>query len=107
MNASKEGVAALVDVAQTFPASREHGEAVLTTSPDYFSNQADFWDVVGSGADHVAPFTYGPNFSFVTTEISDKLTPPVEARSASGLLDALAEVQQRAQADLVTQGFAK
>ena len=107
MNASEDGVQALVDSSGIFPAATQIGATLLTESPDYFSNQSDFWDVVFSGADQVSPFTYGPNFNFLQTEMSDKFGPAVAAHSESALLEALAQVQASTQADLVAQGFAE
>ena len=54
LNTDPEAVKALVEVAGIYPADTDGAKTALTKAPEFFSNQPDFYDVVGEAAQNVA-----------------------------------------------------
>ena len=45
LNSDPEAVAALADISGVYPAATEAASPALTTAPEFFSQQADFYDI--------------------------------------------------------------
>ncbi len=75
LNTDPEAVKALVKEAGIYPADTAGAESSLTEAPAFFSNQPDFYKVVGEAAQNVGSFTYGPpnvNVAYNATTISSR-----------------------------------
>lgn len=105
LNTSTEAVQALVNYGGIYPAATEAAKATLTKAPSYFSNQPDFYDVIASSANTVAPFTFGPNVNVAYQAFNDAFAKAAEEKTSAAFLSALTTVQQKTIDDLKNQGF--
>ncbi|WP_166979570.1 ABC transporter substrate-binding protein [Paramicrobacterium fandaimingii] len=105
LNTDPEAVKALADVAGIYPADTKAAKAALTTAPEFFSNQDDFYDVAAKAADSVNSFTYGPNVNVAYSAYNDEFAKAAQAKTADAFLTALAAMQKITTDDLVDSGF--
>jgi len=98
-------VQALVTETGIYPASTEAAASALTEAPEFFSNQADFYDVAAEAAASVAPFQYGPNVNVAFSAYNDEFAKAAEARTTQAFVDAVAAMQQITVDDLESSGF--
>lgn len=105
LNTDPEAVKALVDVAGIYPADAEGAKTALTKAPEFFSNQPDFYDVVGKAAQSVTSFSYGPNVNVAYNAYNDQFAKAAQAKTRSAFLDAVAGMQQVTVDDLKKTGF--
>ncbi|PSL39319.1 carbohydrate ABC transporter substrate-binding protein (CUT1 family) [Labedella gwakjiensis] len=105
LNTDPEAVAAMADTMGIYPAATEVASDALSTSPDFFSNQDDFYDVAAEAAASIAPFTYGPNVNVTFSAYNDEFAKAAEAKTTSAFLDALAAMQTITVDDLEKTGF--
>ncbi|MCJ1695331.1 extracellular solute-binding protein [Rathayibacter caricis] len=105
LNSDPEAVAALADISGVYPAATEAAADALTTSPEFFSQQADFYDIASEAADSVSSFTYGPNVNVAFSAYNDEFAKAADARTRQAFVDAVAEMQSITTDDLVSSGF--
>jgi multiple sugar transport system substrate-binding protein len=105
MNASQEGVNALVEYGSLYPADLDAQAGALSEPPAFFSQQADFYDIAAETAQGVQPFTYGPNVNVAYSAYNDEFGKATEARSASAFVDAVEAMQTATVEDLTSSGF--
>ena len=105
LNSDPEAVAALADISGVYPAATEAAADALTTSPEFFSQQADFYDIASVAADSVSSFTYGPNVNVAFSAYNDEFAKAADARTRQAFVDAVAEMQSITTDDLVSSGF--
>ncbi|MWV50852.1 extracellular solute-binding protein [Rathayibacter sp. VKM Ac-2803] len=105
LNSDPEAVAALADISGVYPAATEAASDALTTSPEFFSTQADFYDVAAEAADTVSSFTYGPNVNVAFSAYNDEFAKAADAKTKQAFVDAVASMQSITEDDLVSSGF--
>ncbi|MFT4136724.1 extracellular solute-binding protein [Microbacterium sp.] len=105
LNTDPEAVAALVTETGIYPASKSAAEKALTSPPDFFSNQPDFYDLAAQAAKEVAPFTYGPNVNVAYSAYNDEFAKAAEARSQAAFLSAVTGMHKTTLDDLKSGGF--
>ncbi|MCJ1684034.1 ABC transporter substrate-binding protein [Rathayibacter sp. VKM Ac-2928] len=105
LNTDPTAVAALADISGVYPAATEVAKGALTTSPEFFSEQSDFYEIAAAASDSVAPFTYGPNVNVAFSAYNDEFAKAAEARTESAFVDAVAAMQEITTEDLVKSGF--
>jgi multiple sugar transport system substrate-binding protein len=105
LNTDPEAVAALVDTAGIYPAAQSAGESALSESPEFFSNQENFFEVAAEVADTAAPFTYGPNANVTYSAYNDEFAKAAEAQTADAFLEAVTRMQEITVDDLEGSGF--
>ena len=105
LNTDPEAVKALVEVAGIYPADNEGAKSALTKAPAFFSNQPDFYDVVGEAAQNVGSFTYGPNVNVAYNAYNDQFAKAAQSKQKSAFLDAVSNMQQVTVDDLKKTGF--
>ena len=105
LNTDPEAVAALADIAGVYPAATEAAADALTTSPEFFSQQSDFYDIAAEASSTVAPFTYGPNVNVAFSAYNDEFAKAADARTQAAFEDAVDAMQEITTDDLVKSGF--
>ena len=105
LNTSPEAVDALVKVSNIYPADTEGAKTALTAAPEFFSNQPDFYDVIGKAAQNVGSFNYGPNVNVAFNAYNDQFAKAAQAKSRSAFLEAVDSMQQVTVEDLKKTGF--
>ncbi|QHT57973.1 extracellular solute-binding protein [Cellulomonas sp. H30R-01] len=105
LNASQEGVNLLVSEGGLYPADIPSQAEALSSPPEFFSNQADFYTLAAETAKGVQPFTYGPNVNVAYSAYNDEFGKAAEAKQASLFLDAVTAMQATTVDDLENQGF--
>lgn len=105
LNTSTEGVKALVDEGGIYPAATDAAKATLTSAPEFFANQPDFYDVIAASGAEVKPFTFGPNVNVAYQAFNDAFGKAAEAKTESAFLGALTTMQSTTVTDLKNQGF--
>lgn len=105
LNTDPEAIQALIETSGIYPAATKAAEATLTSSPEFFSSQDDFYEVAARAAESVAPFTYGPNVNVAYSAYNDEFAKAAEARTAAAFTDAIAAMQQITIDDLTKSGF--
>ncbi len=104
MNSSADGVAALAKEGGLYPADLP-GQAALSTPPQFFANQKDFYSVAAKLAGGIQPFTYGPDVNVAYSSFNDQFGKATQARTASAFTSAVAAIQSTTVADLTRSGF--
>ncbi|MER5633329.1 ABC transporter substrate-binding protein [Streptomyces nitrosporeus] len=104
LNTDPAALAALVKESGVYPAATaaQTGGA-LSTAPDYFSNQPDFYTKAAEIARGTAPAAWGPNVNVAYSAFKDGFAAAAKDRAAFG--PALAAMQDATVADLEKQGF--
>ncbi|WP_411722358.1 ABC transporter substrate-binding protein [Mycetocola sp.] len=105
LNTDPEAIQALIETSGIYPAATKAAEATLTSSPEFFSHQDDFYEVAARAAESVAPFTYGPNVNVAYSAYNDEFAKAAEARTAAAFADAVAAMQKITTDDLTKSGF--
>ncbi|NWL33763.1 ABC transporter substrate-binding protein [Paenarthrobacter nitroguajacolicus] len=105
LNTDPEAVKALVKEAGIYPADTAGAESSLTEAPAFFSNQPDFYKVVGEAAQNVGSFTYGPNVNVAYNAYNDQFAKAAQSKQKSAFLDAVSNMQQVTVDDLKKTGF--
>lgn len=105
LNTDAEAVKALADTAGIYPAATKAAASALTTAPEFFSNQDDFYDVAAKAAASVSPFTYGPNVNVAYSAYNDEFAKAAEARTADAFVSAVTKMQNITTDDLKDSGF--
>ncbi len=105
LNTDTEAVKALVTETGIYPADSAAAEAALTEAPAFFSNQPDFYKVVGDAAKTVGSFTYGPNVNVAFNAYNDQFAKAAQAKQKSSFLEAVTSMQQVTVDDLKKTGF--
>jgi multiple sugar transport system substrate-binding protein len=105
LNTDPEAVQALVKETGIYPADNAGAKSALTEAPEFFSNQPDFYDVVGDAAQNVGSFTYGPNVNVAFNAYNDQFAKAAQAKQKSAFLDAVKSMQQVTVEDLKQAGF--
>lgn len=105
LNTDPAAVKALVEVAGIYPADTEGAKTSLTKAPGFFSNQPDFYNVIGEAAQSVSSFSYGPNVNVAYNAYNDQFAKAAQSKTKSGFLDAVATMQQVTVDDLKKTGF--
>lgn len=105
LNTDPEAVKALAQVSAIYPAATEAGASALTSPPEFFSNQSDFYDIAASVAATTKPFTYGPNVNVAYSAYTDEFSKAAQSKKAAEFTGALTRVQTITRDDLVKAGF--
>jgi multiple sugar transport system substrate-binding protein len=105
LNTDPEAIQALIDTSNIYPAATNAAADALTDSPEFFSNQADFYDVAAKAAQSVSPFSYGPNVNVAYSAYNDEFAKAAESKSLTAFLDAVSAMQKITTDDLKKSGF--
>ncbi|MCM6763057.1 extracellular solute-binding protein [Rathayibacter sp. ZW T2_19] len=105
LNSDPEAVAALADISGVYPAATEAASPALTTAPEFFSQQADFYDIASEAADTVSSFTYGPNVNVGFSAYNDEFAKAADAKTRQAFVEAVEAMQSITTDDLVSSGF--
>jgi multiple sugar transport system substrate-binding protein len=105
LNTNPTAIKALVADAAIYPADVNATKIALTTPPDFFSTQSDFYDIAAAASKTVAPFTYGPNVNVAYSAYTDEFAKAAQSKDSAQFLTALSNVQTTTRADLVKSGF--
>lgn len=105
LNTDPEAVAALTEQAGIYPADQKAAAEVLTSSPEFFSNQDDFYEIAAEADASVVPFTYGPNVNVAYSAYNDDFAKAAEAKKATAFTDAVTKMQTTTIDDLTSSGF--
>ncbi|MBI9113456.1 ABC transporter substrate-binding protein [Sanguibacter suaedae] len=104
LNTSPEGVEALADISGIYPADSA-GQEALGDSPEFFSNQEDFYEIAAQTASTAGSFTYGPNVNVAYSAYNDQFGKAAEARSKADFVAAVETMQETTRSNLVDSGF--
>jgi multiple sugar transport system substrate-binding protein len=102
LNTDPTATSLLITQGGLYPASQA-AQASLTTAPDYFSDQADFYTTAKSIADNTASATWGPNVPVAYSSLKDALGKAVTNKSS--FVDAVNTAQQAVVTDMKSNGF--
>lgn len=105
LNTNPEAVKALADISGIYPADTAAAKSALTTPPDFFKNQSDFYTVAADVAKTVNPFTYGPNVNVAFSAYNDEFAKAAQSKKQSDFLTAVTNMQKITVADLKKTGF--
>ena len=105
LNTDAEAIQALVDNAGIYPADTKAAAEALTESPEFFSNQADFYQIAAAAASAVNPFTYGPNVNVAFSAYNDEFAKAADAKTQSAFVSAVTNMQKITTDDLKKSGF--
>ncbi|MFI9344832.1 ABC transporter substrate-binding protein [Streptomyces sp. NPDC052773] len=104
LNTDGEALNALAKESGIYPASSAAQlSGAFTKSPEYFSNQADFYTKAAEIAQTTAPATWGPNVNVAYTAFKDAFG--AAAKNKSDFTAALETMQDVTVADMKKQGF--
>lgn len=104
LNTDPEAVKALVKEAGVYPAAKSGTEA-LTSPPEFFKNQPDFFDVAAEGKAAIRTFTYGPNVNVAFNTYNDQFGNAADTRSQAAFVSAVRAMQDATVKDLEASGF--
>ncbi|MBD8538398.1 ABC transporter substrate-binding protein [Frigoribacterium sp. CFBP 8751] len=105
LNTDPTAVAALADIAGVYPAATDAAKDALTTSPEFFSQQDDFYDIAAEASESVNPFTYGPNVNVAFSAYNDEFAKAADAKTQAAFEDAVTAMQKITVDDLTKSGF--
>ncbi|MBW8794521.1 MAG: sugar ABC transporter substrate-binding protein [Streptomyces sp.] len=104
LNTDGEALNALAKEGGIYPAATNaQTSGAFATSPDYFSNQSDFYAKAAEIAKTTAPSAWGPNVNVAYTSFNDAFG--AAAKSKSDFTAALKKMQDDTVADMKKQGF--
>ncbi|MFE1439045.1 ABC transporter substrate-binding protein [Streptomyces sp. NPDC058739] len=104
LNTDGDALNALAKESGIYPASSSAQlSGAFTTPPDYFANQADFYQQAAKIAKTTAPSAWGPNVNVAYTTFKDAFG--AAAKNRSDFTAALTKMQDDTVADLKKQGF--
>ncbi|MCC5581498.1 extracellular solute-binding protein [Microtetraspora sp. AC03309] len=102
LNTDPQALDLLIKEGSVYPASTKGG-GLLTTAPDYFANQPDFWQraaEIGAGA---RGFTFGPNVGVAYNAYKDAFDTALQ--DGSDFAGAVTRMQDATVADMRKSGF--
>jgi multiple sugar transport system substrate-binding protein len=102
LNDDPQGVDLLVKQGSDYPASSK-GQSALSTAPDYFSNQPDFYQTAAQIAAGARGFTFGPNVNAAYNAYKDAFGKVIQSKG--DFTTALGAMQSATVADLQKSGF--
>ncbi|MEV8373445.1 sugar ABC transporter substrate-binding protein [Kribbella sp. NPDC056861] len=105
LNTSPESVQALAKVSGIYPADQPGQSAALSTPPDFFANQADFYQVAAETAKTARSFTFGPNVNVAYSAYTDQFGKAAESKSKAGFTAAVQAMQKTTLDNLKSSGF--
>ena len=105
LNTDLEAVTALADVSGIYPAAQEQATSALTSPPEFFSTQDDFYDVVAGVAPTANGFTYGPNVNVAFSAYNDEFAVAADARTQAAFENAVVRMQQITIDNLRSNGY--
>ncbi|WP_454343336.1 ABC transporter substrate-binding protein [Streptomyces canus] len=105
LNTDPEALAALVKEVAIYPAATKGQSGDVLTTPEFFSNQADFYTTAGEIAATTAAAAWGPNVNTAYTTFQDAFGKASKAKKEAQFDSALATVQSKTFADMKKQGF--
>ena len=105
LNTDQTAVKALAQTANIYPASTDAAASALSTPPDFFADQQDFWDVAATSAKGTQPFTYGPNVNVAYSAYNDDFAAAAQSRNEDDFVQALSQMQSATVSDLQKAGF--
>ncbi|MFJ2443499.1 MULTISPECIES: ABC transporter substrate-binding protein [unclassified Streptomyces] len=104
LNTDSEALTALVKESGIYPAATAaQTSGAMSTAPEFFSNQPDFYTTAAEIAKGTAPSAWGPNVNVAYTTFRDSFSQAAKDKSDFGA--ALTDMQQATVADLKKQGF--
>jgi multiple sugar transport system substrate-binding protein len=104
LNTDPTAVAALVKDSYVYPAATDaQTGSALSTAPDFFSDQPDFYTTAAKIAATTAPAAWGPNVNVAYSAFKDAFGKA--AQNKGDFLAALTTVSTTTGADLQKQGF--
>ncbi|MEU6192609.1 extracellular solute-binding protein [Streptomyces sp. NPDC047061] len=104
LNTDGEALNALAKESGIYPAATNaQTSGAFATSPDYFSNQSDFYTKAAEIAKTTAPSAWGPNVNVAYSSFNDAFG--AAAKSKSDFTAALKKMQDDTVADMKKQGF--
>ncbi|MDW4905689.1 extracellular solute-binding protein [Streptomyces sp. ADMS] len=104
LNTDRDALAALAKEGGIYPAATgAQLSGAFVKSPDFFSNQSDFYTQAAEIAKTTAPSAWGPNVNVAYTSFKDSFASAAKNKSDFGA--ALRTVQDATVADLKKQGF--
>ncbi|GAA1294619.1 sugar ABC transporter substrate-binding protein [Planotetraspora silvatica] len=102
LNTDPEALSLLVTEGAVYPAATKGG-AALTSAPDYFSNQPDFWRQTADISATARGFTFGPDVNVTYNAFKDAFDKAVQ--DTSSFSDAVKVMQETTVADMQKSGF--
>jgi multiple sugar transport system substrate-binding protein len=105
LNTDPEALAALVKEVAIYPAATKGQSGDVLTTPEFFSNQADFYTTAGQIAATTATAAWGPNVNTAYTTFQDAFGKATKAKKESQFDSALATMQSKTFGDMKKQGF--
>jgi multiple sugar transport system substrate-binding protein len=105
LNTDIEAVTALADISGIYPAAEAQAEEALTTSPEFFSNQENFYDVVAEVAPTSNGFTYGPNVNVAFSAYNDEFAKAADAQTQDAFENAVTQMQDITTTNLLGNGY--
>lgn len=102
LNTDPKAMDMLIKDAAVYPAAKK-GQELLTTAPDYFSNQADFWQQATAISGTARGFTFGPNVNVAYSAYKDAFDKAVQEKSS--FTEALTAMHNATLADMQKSGF--
>src|SRR5690606_19941864 len=94
LNSSQEAVNTLVAEAGIYPANIPAQAEALSSPPEFFSDQADFYTIAGETAQTAGSFTYGPNVNVAYSAYNDEFAKAAETKSKSAFVAAVTAMQK-------------
>jgi len=105
INTDPAGVKALATISTVYPADQKEAAVALSSPPDFFASQPDFYDIVAGVADTAGKFVYGPNTNVAYSAYNDAFGKAAQSKSQAAFLDALTEMQSVTLENLKDSGF--
>jgi multiple sugar transport system substrate-binding protein len=105
LNTNPTAFRALAQKANIYPAATDAAKSALTSPPDFFSNQSDFWDIAAKSATSTKPFTYGPNVNVAYSAYNDDFAAAAQSKNQQQFVGALDQMQSTTVSDLKKSGF--
>lgn len=102
LNTDAKALDLLIKEAAIYPAAKS-GQALMTTAPEYFANQADFWQQATTIAGTARGFTFGPNVNVAYSAYKDAFDKALQNKSS--FTDALGAMHDATVADMKKSGF--
>ncbi|MFI5680597.1 ABC transporter substrate-binding protein [Streptomyces cellulosae] len=105
INTDPEALAALVKYPAVYPAATKGQSGDILTTPEFFSNQKDFYTTAAQIAGTTAASAWGPNVQTAYTAFQDGFGGATKAKKEAQFVSALATMQKKTFDDMKKQGF--
>ncbi|MEV2217044.1 extracellular solute-binding protein [Streptomyces sp. NPDC050997] len=105
INTDPEALAALVKEVAIYPAATKGQSGDVLTTPEFFSNQKDFYTTAAEIAATTAASAWGPNVQTTYTAFQDDFGKATKAKKETQFLSALGTMQTKTFDDMKKQGF--